>query len=634
MLALALLAATLATAPVLAASATPRVMGVGPGLFALIVVFVVGAVAFVATRHWFPRLSPIVFLAVVGLEVVLVLVFVLSPHKKPGEADTQGPADEYDHTMAPRIVVGIVLFLMVVLSCCCLNSISAMTGIEQADADTPRAAQRSPPPQRPPSPEPMDTNDNRAPAAMIAEALALSSDLRGAISRLGQAQPKLVQRCAVAKNEAERNMTLLGAEVAMRNMRMTLRRELWAARRIFDEHYLSPADLFGCLDLIAAQPPRPAFLPGGPGPHAVVKGQALTFGLKLIHSPSIALFETQPVSTATVFLDREAKIKAKKSFSVPSDFCAHQSQALDLTLKSLSMTVRFTTGSNMRPASLIFRAPVSYVRSDGCCPAPLHTTVESEPCEPLTCISNSFQWHTSECDLFLCDLFGSRISVSWERLCNVLQLHYLWATKQGRGEVERPLTTRDFEYLRRKFECQTGTRLRRDCGMRVWDWIGAAVEKVRHQKHLGRLWCDGVVFGMISKSDSEAVLEGRPCGTALLRLSECFPGRYALAVVAESGVRHVLLRDTDLTGSRRSILEHLLEMPGIRTVVLNTTAFEGEQEVAVQSWAEVRAMYFGDHPGTTAVAGYDDVPAWGGPIEEENRNLSPLPPTPSDDDPM
>eukprot|EP00026_Physarum_polycephalum_P018684 Phypoly_transcript_20358.p1 GENE.Phypoly_transcript_20358~~Phypoly_transcript_20358.p1 ORF type:complete len:118 (+),score=9.07 Phypoly_transcript_20358:127-480(+) len=91
-------------------STSHLILGLGPGLFAIVVVIVVGLVA--SMLAWTANKGMTVLLAFMVITLVLILVFVLSP--KDSGMPTQNI--EYDHTVIVRGSIGGVLGLGVLLS--------------------------------------------------------------------------------------------------------------------------------------------------------------------------------------------------------------------------------------------------------------------------------------------------------------------------------------------------------------------------------------------------------------------------------------------------------------------------------------------------------------------------------------
>lgn len=94
-------------------------MGLGAGLFAMVVVGVVGALCAVVAWGRSPKYAGAACAATVGVVLALAIFFAAAPHAPPG-ANGDEAADEaavYDHTALPRILVGVLLLVLLVVAC-------------------------------------------------------------------------------------------------------------------------------------------------------------------------------------------------------------------------------------------------------------------------------------------------------------------------------------------------------------------------------------------------------------------------------------------------------------------------------------------------------------------------------------
>jgi hypothetical protein len=152
--------------------------------------------------------------------------------------------------------------------------------------------------------------------------------------------------------------------------------------------------------------------------------------------------------------------------------------------------------------------------------------------QPFIVMTNESQFGDSAGKLLEQEGFGSKKSIPWLRFANLLQLHYLIATRQSLSKIGRPLTKTDLAYIwQLKFD--RATDLTVAAVEEFWGWFGKLLHILRHQKPVPELWVKGFVFGFISKESANALLAGHAIGTFLIRFSEQSAGQFAVACVAK-----------------------------------------------------------------------------------------------------
>lgn len=67
---------------------------------------------------------------------------------------------------------------------------------------------------------------------------------------------------------------------------------------------------------------------------------------------------------------------------------------------------------------------------------------------------------------------------------------------------------------------------------RFWEWFGPGIEKIRHQKNLAPMWVKGFIYGFMAKNDCETLLAKHDEGTFVIRFSDRYAGRFAVAYVS------------------------------------------------------------------------------------------------------
>jgi len=98
----------------------------------------------------------------------------------------------------------------------------------------------------------------------------------------------------------------------------------------------------------------------------------------------------------------------------------------------------------------------------------------------------------------------------------------------------------------------------------LWGWFGPLLQKIRYTKFLLPMWGNGLFWGLISKQDSEQILQNYGAGTFLLRFSERMVGAMTVAYKQSANtVRHYLLKDKDTAGQGRSLPQFIRETPSL-----------------------------------------------------------------------
>eukprot|EP00008_Paramoeba_atlantica_P003665 CAMPEP_0201486210 /NCGR_PEP_ID=MMETSP0151_2-20130828/10275_1 /ASSEMBLY_ACC=CAM_ASM_000257 /TAXON_ID=200890 /ORGANISM="Paramoeba atlantica, Strain 621/1 / CCAP 1560/9" /LENGTH=808 /DNA_ID=CAMNT_0047870723 /DNA_START=109 /DNA_END=2535 /DNA_ORIENTATION=- len=198
-------------------------------------------------------------------------------------------------------------------------------------------------------------------------------------------------------------------------------------------------------------------------------------------------------------------------------------QELDDNNTATFSEIRFSRGTRLKMVRLQFMADVKFKQYGQMSSIML----ESDPSSPFIIMTNESQWDFSEGILFKKDAF-TRNEISWVQFSNILQMHYIRATRQDPEVPERPLSMHDLLYI---FKSQFGERevvTQKDFD-RFWKWFGKVLHKIRHQKPFCQLWLKGLIFGFISKPDAEEVLKNQPHGTFIIRFSERVAGKMAIA---------------------------------------------------------------------------------------------------------
>lgn len=235
------------------------------------------------------------------------------------------------------------------------------------------------------------------------------------------------------------------------------------------------------------------------------------------------------------------------------------------------VSVRCPAGSNKRPVRLLFSGA-----AEGHGRAALS--------DPVIVVTNSAQWHDAEGILLSRELFGDYAAVTWAHFCNTLQWWMVDATKQRLGDPRRALTAPELAYLGTKAHVTYDTTCPNSNGNSnsnsnsigsvaarnwetFWGFFGACMEKLRHQRNLTPMWQRGLIMGFGTKADAARLLAQQPDGAFVVRFSDTFPGVFAADFVFGGSVHHVLIKDHDASGSKRSVMEFLHDAPYLTQVV-------------------------------------------------------------------
>jgi len=240
--------------------------------------------------------------------------------------------------------------------------------------------------------------------------------------------------------------------------------------------------------------------------------------------------------------------------------------------------------------------------------------LESELSGDLIVKTNENQWDECEGALLRKSVWGDEptAKVSWDRFCNVLQLHYTNATRQDLAAPVRLLTLADFFYIR-------SLKLKPDCTSvsnkdfkRIWEWFGPYMHRIRYQRHMCTLWNSGAVVGFIDRPTAqELLLRTNLVGAFLLRFSERVAGQFAVSYVVASGsasltVRHYLIRDTDTAGAKKTLPDFLREYKEFSVLLTVTRNDDGERVITLRNKHDALAELYSKKVDS-AFDGYEDV---------------------------
>jgi len=191
-------------------------------------------------------------------------------------------------------------------------------------------------------------------------------------------------------------------------------------------------------------------------------------------------------------------------------------------------------------------------------------TVESHTSQPFIVITNECQWEESEGVLLRKEAFGEQVDIPWPLFANVLQHHFIRATRQDAVRPTRWLSNTDLEYIHEKF-FNFLPMIPSKSYDNFWSWFGKTVKKLRYQRHILPLWQTGLIHGFLSREAVQEILRQQEAGTFLIRFSESNPGEFAVAYRIDEGgpddrIRHYLIRpDIDTPGNKKTIPDFINE---------------------------------------------------------------------------
>lgn len=189
--------------------------------------------------------------------------------------------------------------------------------------------------------------------------------------------------------------------------------------------------------------------------------------------------------------------------------------------------MKFAKPTRLNTAHLYFSVKVQFVMDDKTTSTVL---VTSSPSEPFVVITNESQWGDSEGLLLRMSAFQDRETITWEFMANVLQTHFLRSTRQDLADPERPLSLNDLNYLART-QFNNRRVLNKTDLEEFWKWFGLACRRIRHQIPFHTLWMKGLVFGFITRKETEELLRDEPCGVFIVRFSESNAGKVVVSYV-------------------------------------------------------------------------------------------------------
>lgn len=324
--------------------------------------------------------------------------------------------------------------------------------------------------------------------------------------------------------------------------------------------------------------------------------------IQLLTGSNVDIQSFSKVKVAMICENQQAKPNTAKAIE-------NDTQTMDAFRHIAKFYLKFLSGSRKNPVRLRFGIQLQ-VNHQG---APQTVTVESNSSRPFIVITNEIQWEESEGILLKKDAFGEQLEVTWPQFANVLQRHFLRATRQDLIKPTRQLSLYDFQYINHNFF--GGQPIVSQKGYDAfWEWFGKAVHKLRYQRHICPLWQTGLIYGFLTREGVRDALINEEVGTFLIRMSERHPGLFAVGYKTddpdiENSVRHYLVRPEDTAGAKKTLPDFLCTCPAFQ-YLLQVTIDPETEKPKLRRFAKDVALqpYYSKKSSITDAKGYDDEP--------------------------
>eukprot|EP01117_Protostelium_nocturnum_P010857 TRINITY_DN3916_c0_g1_i3.p1 TRINITY_DN3916_c0_g1~~TRINITY_DN3916_c0_g1_i3.p1 ORF type:complete len:582 (+),score=189.80 TRINITY_DN3916_c0_g1_i3:195-1940(+) len=242
----------------------------------------------------------------------------------------------------------------------------------------------------------------------------------------------------------------------------------------------------------------------------------------------------------------------------PTKNIENETEIMDESTKLAKCHIKFLNGTRKNIANIKFNMQVQLRNGST-------IAVESNPSSPFVVITNECQFEESDGLLLKTESFGNstETQVPWALFGNLLQRHFLRATRQDPVKPQRFLSRQELQYLSAKFfggNPYINTKMYDD----FWNWFGKGLQKLRYQRHLHTMWQQGLIYGYVPRESVTAALMNQQVGTFLIRMSESNPGAFAIGYVInesdpEKRVRHYLIKNEDVWGPKKTLPDFLME---------------------------------------------------------------------------
>jgi len=333
----------------------------------------------------------------------------------------------------------------------------------------------------------------------------------------------------------------------------------------------------------------------------VTKGKLLEDDPVVVQLLSGANVEFQSFSqmkVAMVWENHQSKSNSQKTIE-------EDTQSVDAFNRVAKWYLKFLNGTRKNSVTLKFAMQVQVSQPNG---SSVTVTVESHPTRSFIVITNECQWEESEGALLKKEAFGEAQEIFWPQFANVLQRHFLRATRQDAVNPSRCLCKTDLDYIHSRFFDGQAV-ITPKAYLEFWNWFGKTVKKLRYQRHILSLWQLGQIHGFLHRDEVHAILKGQESGTFLVRFSERHAGQFAVAYRIDEQddiVRHYLIQPDDTAGNKKTLPDFLAEQPAFTMLI----PIGAENEHGVKVYHKVskdKALqpYISKKPIPPPAAGYD-----------------------------
>jgi len=327
--------------------------------------------------------------------------------------------------------------------------------------------------------------------------------------------------------------------------------------------------------------------------------------VQLLSGTNLDLHSFSKVTATVVWENHQSKGQSTTAQQKTLDT---DTQVMDGYRRLSRWNLKFSNGTRKNSISLRFAIQLQ-IGAPHILPA---VTVESETSNPFIVITNECQWEEAEGLLIKKEVFGDLPDKEWAHFANVLQRHFLRATRQDPVKPTRCLSMTDFFYLHEKFFGNAPKISSKDFES-FWSWFGKGMQKLRYQRHLCPLWLSGLLYGLVSRDDvHNALIDAEP-GSFLIRLSERHPGSFAVAyrvddVDPNNRVRHYLIKPDDTAGSKKTLPDFLADQPTFSKLLqVVITNFDQRPVLYTHQKDTVLDQYYSKRNVVATVNGYDET---------------------------
>jgi len=239
----------------------------------------------------------------------------------------------------------------------------------------------------------------------------------------------------------------------------------------------------------------------------------------------------------------------------------YETQPMDAIKGIAKFPIKFLAGTRKSCVTLRFVMQVKVG-------SVISRSIESNSSQPFIVITNDCQWEGSEGTLLKNDAFSEQIEIQWPHFVNILQRHFLRATRQLPLQPARALSMYDFEFLNKQFfgDKQILSHKHYDS---FWTWFGKSLQTLRYKRHIATLWQNGLITMFISRDRVQGALKDQGTGCFMILFSAAYPGQLEIAYNSETGdtkdgmlqclVKFYLVQPNDTSGSKRTLPDFLNE---------------------------------------------------------------------------